>query len=190
MNQGDFNTVVEDRIEQIKAILTKKAKEYASDTDRLHNFKKAAGLTGLEPEQCAWLMTVKHLVSVQDMVNSIGGDMPRQEYVDEKIGDTINYMILIDALIRERRDKEQFVNRIAKVICTRCGYPNWPPAGWTSYTCDKCEKTTHQNPINDSLCFSCNMALGPPAKCPYPVNLRYSAETPVKVCDKYEGQRD
>jgi len=103
MNQEDFNEVVEDRTRQIIEVLTEKAKEYSSDTDRLHNFKVGAALLGVSPEKYAWFLSVKHLVSIQDTIDAIDEEFPSQEYVNEKFGDAINYLILLDALIRERR---------------------------------------------------------------------------------------
>ena len=42
MNNTDFDKIVQDTITSITTVLTSKAKEYADDTDRLHNFKVAA----------------------------------------------------------------------------------------------------------------------------------------------------
>ena len=47
-------------------------------------------------------MLAKHLVSVLDMVDSFGKeDLPTTSFIDEKIGDSINYLILLEAMLKE-----------------------------------------------------------------------------------------
>ena len=103
MNAEDFNKLVERRIDLIKKVLIKKGKEYSSENDRLHNFKVAAAIDMQSPVEALWGMAKKHLVSIIDMKNGIAknGTIYNQAYVDEKIGDMINYLILLEALIEE-----------------------------------------------------------------------------------------
>lgn len=102
MNQRKFNDIVIARQEMCRILLGQKATEYAHDGDRLSNFKKAAAMQGIEPEQALLGMLVKHWVSVSEMI----GDIPLQEWpVDkwaEKINDSINYLHLLEALLIER----------------------------------------------------------------------------------------
>lgn len=95
-----FNTLVEQRTEKIRAVLGQKAGEYASDTDRLHNFKRAADLMRCTPEEALLGFLTKHIVSVIDMIKADRDFHP--EVIDEKIGDCINYFILLEALMKER----------------------------------------------------------------------------------------
>ncbi|NMC10240.1 MAG: hypothetical protein GYA39_04580 [Methanothrix sp.] len=82
-----------------------KAKEYGT-TDRLHNFKMAAAIQGVEPETALLGMWAKHLVSVIDIIHDIEqhGKLPTKELLSEKITDSINYLLLLEALIEERRE--------------------------------------------------------------------------------------
>ena len=48
--------------------LTAKAAEYATDGDRLHNFKVAAAVQGISPTAALAGMMAKHTVSVYDMI--------------------------------------------------------------------------------------------------------------------------
>ena len=98
MNQDAFNVILERRKYEITDTLTHKAAEYATE-DRLHNFKAAALLQGNTPEQALVGMLSKHLVSVIDMVNS-NFAYPIKTW-DEKIGDSINYLILLEALLQD-----------------------------------------------------------------------------------------
>lgn len=95
----DFNAIFEAMFEQSRAVLVKKADEYATD-DRLHNFKKAAHLKGETPIEALEGMMVKHTVSLYDMMAGAGeGRTYPMEVWDEKIGDHLNYLILLKALV-------------------------------------------------------------------------------------------
>ena len=103
MLADDFNTVVSQRCEKIFRVLAVKAREYATTDDRFHNFKVAASLDGETPERALWGMLKKHLVSVRDMVDGLGAmDCPEYSLWDEKLGDFINYLVLLEGLIVER----------------------------------------------------------------------------------------
>jgi hypothetical protein len=81
-------------------VLITKAREYATE-DRLHNFKVAAALQGCTPAQALAGMMAKHTVSVYDMARN-GREYP-QALWDEKITDSINYLLLLAAVVREGR---------------------------------------------------------------------------------------
>ncbi|NLZ53848.1 MAG: hypothetical protein GX892_12035 [Thermoanaerobacteraceae bacterium] len=98
MTTEKFNNIINWQIEHCKSILCSKAKEYAT-ADRLHNFKIAGALQGISPVQALMGMMTKHTVSVADMCMS--GETYPQELWDEKITDSINYLLLLSALIRE-----------------------------------------------------------------------------------------
>ena len=103
MTNEDFDKLLDRRLEKTREVLGKKGEEYASDVDRLHNFKAAGRMDGESPEKALWGMLKKHLVSVMDMANGITSPIKcTDEYIDEKIGDTINYFILLEARLKER----------------------------------------------------------------------------------------
>ena len=102
MNVENFDKVVENRLKDIKRILGSKGKEYSSDTDRLYNFKRAAKMNNTTPEKALWGMATKHLVSVVDIIHDIDdGKAVSIDMIEEKIGDMINYLILLEALLKE-----------------------------------------------------------------------------------------
>jgi hypothetical protein len=103
---GEFDKIVEHRVERIIAVLASKGKEYSSETDRLANFKVAAKLASKPetPEQALWGMMRKHLVSVIDIIDATAqGIVPSDELREEKINDSICYLALLDALLIERK---------------------------------------------------------------------------------------
>jgi hypothetical protein len=98
MTAEKFNDIISAQIDRCESILCSKAREYAT-SDRLHNFKIAGALQGISPVQALMGMMAKHTVSVADMCMS--GETYPQEMWDEKITDSINYLLLLSALVRE-----------------------------------------------------------------------------------------
>lgn len=96
-----FNEIIEKRIEKCKEVLINKAAEYATE-DRLHNFKTAAGLQSCSPVKALGGMMCKHTVSVYDLIKDFeAGKETSLDMWEEKIGDSINYLLLLTALIEE-----------------------------------------------------------------------------------------
>ena len=100
MNTTTFERLFEDQVNRSRSVLVSKAKEYATE-DRLHNFKVAAALEGKTQEQALAGMMAKHTVSVYDMAES--GLAYPIELWQEKITDHINYLFLLNAIVREER---------------------------------------------------------------------------------------
>ena len=105
MNTETFNKVIREQIERCEATLCKKADEYATE-DRLHNFKVAAGLQDCLPTTALAGMMAKHTVSVYDMIRGLeeGKSYPAELW-NEKITDSINYLLLLAAAVRENDER-------------------------------------------------------------------------------------
>lgn len=99
-----FNKVVQDQLEYSASLLVTKGNEYVKGSDRLAAFKKAGALQNETPEQALLGMLAKHLVSISDMCVANAGE-PLERWV-EKITDSINYLILLRALVEEGFDNE------------------------------------------------------------------------------------
>jgi hypothetical protein len=107
MNRTKFNKIVERRFELSKQTLINKGSEYANDQNVFANFEKAVGLSFQNvPEKVAWEYAVKHFQSIKDILDHIGVDgvngFPSKELVEEKFGDAINYLIIIEGMIKKR----------------------------------------------------------------------------------------
>lgn len=102
MQASDFNAIVEAQFEACKDMLGVKAGEYADDRDRLHNFKIAAALepNGTPIKALAGFMR-KHTISIYDMCYS--DEEFDLERWDEKINDSINYLLLLKACVVEEK---------------------------------------------------------------------------------------
>ena len=103
MIQEDFDLIVSRRLAACKQVLRSKTGTYASKSDRLHNFKLGAKLIRQTPEQYAMELATKHIVAISDKL--VNKEVMTPEFVAEKIGDAINYMLLIEALNQEHLKK-------------------------------------------------------------------------------------
>ena len=104
MFHEDFEKVIDDQVKHIWSSMAAKNAEYATDEDKLYNFKRTAEIKRCTPESALWGMLLKHYVSVQDIVEAVerGEQPPKMSIIAEKIGDLINYLILLKALLIER----------------------------------------------------------------------------------------
>ena len=106
MNPQDFNKLAKNRFAKCTELMGLKSNEYARDNDKLHNFKMAGLMQNVIPEQALMGMKVKHDVSIYDIVEDIYyGKLPSLDLLAEKISDEINYLVLLEALITERINK-------------------------------------------------------------------------------------
>lgn len=106
MRTEQFENIINKRIETCKSVLCSKAEEYATD-DRLHNFKIAGELQKCTAVKALGGMMAKHTVSVYDLIQrqEQGLAVPEELWA-EKIGDSINYLLLLTALLEdEKKDR-------------------------------------------------------------------------------------
>jgi hypothetical protein len=102
-----FDGLVNQRLIKIRNILSSKAFEYAKDSDRFHNFNVAARIANTTPEKALKGMMLKHEVSVMDLIEWADScpEKLTAEMIDEKIGDNINYLILLEGMLKKRLQK-------------------------------------------------------------------------------------
>ena len=109
MNSVELKNVIDGRIKKITDSMATKNGEYTSGKDRLYNFKSVAAMNDEIPETALWGMVSKHIIATRDFIKEVeicGGNCRDYEYWDEKLGDIINYMILLEALVIERINNE------------------------------------------------------------------------------------
>jgi hypothetical protein len=103
MTEEEFNALVDRRLDLIREVLITKGKEYRRNNDPLHNFNVASRINNTTREKALWGFALKHYVSFLDMLDDIEKNkLPKKEYVEEKIGDLINYLVLCEASIKDR----------------------------------------------------------------------------------------
>lgn len=98
-----FSHEITNRIEKIKEVLVKKSAEYIRRDDKLYNFNRASAVLDVSRESYLMNLSMKHIQSVIDMVEDIdNGKLHSNEYIEEKIGDIINYMIILEISLKQR----------------------------------------------------------------------------------------
>ena len=101
-----FYSLVADIMEMCSTTLMKKGDEYSIASDKLYNFKRAGAMLDQHPAQALRGMKAKHDISVLDIIEQVAnGQLPTKELLEEKIKDSINYLILLYAIIVEEIDK-------------------------------------------------------------------------------------
>jgi len=106
MELATFDNYAREILSIAEVVRNNKMVEYEASIDRLANFRKAAELQSKSvPEAISGMMS-KHTVSIYDMINAefksrnVTYDM--QLWI-EKIGDQLNYLLLLYAAIKEDR---------------------------------------------------------------------------------------
>lgn len=120
MNQTDFSSLVNRVQRSTSDLLVSKGAEYASDTDRLANFKKGAKLTGCTPLQVAFVYLSKHYDALANYIkrDATGQQIPLSEPITGRLEDLINYCFLTYALIDESKlnQKTSRMSDLAKLL--------------------------------------------------------------------------
>ena len=104
MTNEAFQILMENRFKLTEQTLMRKGNEYSVTADRLDNFKRIALMTGSSPTAVLMGFAIKHIDSVIRLANNEASEEVSIDYIDEKIGDTISYLILLEALLNEGRE--------------------------------------------------------------------------------------
>ena len=102
MRHKEFEKLLKEIIERTTKVLSTKSDEYSTDSDKLHNFKRAGKMLGCTPEKALVGMCTKHIISILYIVdNEDNSETIDVKIIEEKITDAINYLILLEALLKE-----------------------------------------------------------------------------------------
>ena len=96
--------VVQRRVQLIQEVLEHKNSEYADKEDVFKAFTESLPLSFHDTKQAvAWEFMVKHLQSIKMIIEAKAksGKLPDEKVLEEKIGDAINYLILIEGMFKE-----------------------------------------------------------------------------------------
>ncbi len=94
----DFDKMIKSCVDILKV----KGKDYTIGTqDRLYNFKTVAQFTGLTPEAVLGVYFYKHVSAVFSFIKS--GGQSESEPIEGRIADCINYMLLFQKMVQERK---------------------------------------------------------------------------------------
>jgi hypothetical protein len=103
MDNQRFMIEVENSHNRSKKLLIKKEKEYSSGQDRLGQFYRAGSVEAVTPHSALIGMATKHYTSVVDMAKK-PLDFTIAQW-DSKITDLRNYTYLLDALVRDFKER-------------------------------------------------------------------------------------
>jgi hypothetical protein len=107
MNKKKFDEFLQNRLEKTQKMLGSKGVEYANEKDVFKNFKDAARILNTSPNQALIGMYIKHHVSLMEFVR--GEKYPDEEIISEKIGDMINYLILLEAMFHQQTEEDKLI---------------------------------------------------------------------------------
>lgn len=108
MTSKEFESVFDSTMKRSYDVLIEKAKQYAIkdiSEDRLRQFKVLAELEGKNPKEVLTSLMAKHTLSVFDLARTDASTSLAMW--EEKITDHINYLVLLEALVREEKEVEE-----------------------------------------------------------------------------------
>lgn len=128
MNQQKFELLLQAVSKTTKDLLIAKGADYASDEDRLSNFKSEARELGVHPLTVWSIYASKHLTAIKSYVRRaeeqsrwlepaavvFNLDSKASEPIDGRFCDAINYLFLGLALVKEMRDNPEEFARYAE----------------------------------------------------------------------------
>jgi hypothetical protein len=109
MKTEQADRYLDEIMSQTQEVLGTKAKMYIRNGDHMHNFNQGALIKNCLREEVLADFRLKHLISVQDIINDLKrGIYPSKELVLEKYGDIINYYILeLMSMLHRIEENEQ-----------------------------------------------------------------------------------
>lgn len=104
-----FDQMVKRRVKLIREIFATKHVEYTPNGNPFENFDKAAVFNNTTPAKALWGMATKHFISVKQICES--DKKHSHDFIDEKIGDSINYLILLNGMLDRDNYYESHPNK-------------------------------------------------------------------------------
>lgn len=106
MEVEEFTAYVKELLFDCEKVLTSKGADYTrGDKDKLINFKSSGDSLGVSPLQVAGVFLRKQL---DPIFKYIKDKRLESEPVESRIIDSINYLILLYALVKEDKDDKAF----------------------------------------------------------------------------------
>lgn len=131
MNRQDYNEMRDEVIETIFELNTKKGADYAGDEDALGNFKDAARMLGISPEQVWAVYAHKHISAIMSFCQK---GQVESEPIEGRIHDVMVYCVLLLGLIEDRKAQEK---QIMELQTTQ--YAAYTTAAGEFLVCSGCE---------------------------------------------------
>ena len=95
------------RLGLIQESMVKKGVEYHRGANPFHNFDTTGRMNKQIPERALWGMVSKQITSTLDLIEDMEqGKLPSPEMIQEKTGDCVNYMLLLQGLMLRTLDQQ------------------------------------------------------------------------------------
>lgn len=108
MNATEFERLCRELLDQAEKTLFNKSQEYASDEDRLANFRQPTTMLGISPAEVCLMYQMKHIASISKIAKeSSQGILPTKELLAEKCQDVLNYTLIFYTIMNELIDQAQ-----------------------------------------------------------------------------------
>jgi hypothetical protein len=107
LKEQEFEKRVNDTLEKIKLLLITKGKEYRRENNPFHNFERGSLMTNEPREKVLKGFLLKHIISVDDIINDLDkGVLPQEAKVEEKYNDILVYYLIQKCMILDRLENK------------------------------------------------------------------------------------
>jgi hypothetical protein len=111
LKEQEFETRVNHTLEKIKLLLITKGKEYRRENNPFHNFERGSLMTNEPREKVLKGFLLKHVISVDDMINDLDKEiLPQEAQVEEKFNDILVYYLIQKCMILDRLENKKPTN--------------------------------------------------------------------------------
>jgi len=90
---SDFTT-------KMAELIFKKGDDYATEADRLINFKRSSFILGEKPEKAALHQIANKIARLSEL---LGGKIPKNESIEDSLLDCANYVILLAMIVQDSK---------------------------------------------------------------------------------------
>lgn len=112
MDAQKFEKLCRELLDKSEDTLFRKSKEYATDEDRLANFRQPTSMTGMSTAEVCLMYQMKHICSVTKIAKETSkGILPTKELLQEKCQDMLNYTLIFYTTVCELIEKAQAETR-------------------------------------------------------------------------------
>jgi hypothetical protein len=139
MKRDDFETFLDGVLGDVRKLFLEKRSQYAKDDEVLHNFKDVATSDDTTPEDVLWGFVRKHWSAIKLMINfdkypghspsisstGITDDRFTLAQYKDKCMDVINYMILLMAIVADRKNADTYLGKLFYASSTTYTKPVW-----------------------------------------------------------------
>lgn len=111
LKEQEFEKRVNDTLKKLKLLLITKGKEYRRENNPFHNFERGSLMTNETREKVLKGFMLKHIISVDDMVDDLAKkNLPQEAQVEEKFNDILVYYLIQKCMILDRLDNKKPTN--------------------------------------------------------------------------------